>query len=452
MDRIKSYIIVFVLLPFIYSCSADYNKEELGKVKKGMTKSELISKVGIPIKEYDEQRWIYNDNVYLNVFKGKVANYFISGEELKKAKKDVVSLNKVGVDKAYEDVRIGMTKEDVYDMIGTPKVVDYIDVIYYEDYQKIIIHNGVVESVNLHLYQDLSILDKIRLNTSGGGMFVINIALAIIMFGVALEINLEQFKEIYKHPKSILVGILSQFIVLPALTYLLILLIKPTASVALGMILVAASPGGNISNFMTSMSKGNSALSISLTAFATLVAVFMTPFNFSFWGNLYSETSNMIIPIQIDFYQMIKTVLMLLGVPVILGLGFKYMFEDLAAKISKPLKIFSLIFFGGLIVGAMSLNFEFIVKYLYLVALIVMAHNLVALFTGYYLGVIFKLPKIDRRTLSIETGIQNSGLALVLIFNPKLFDGLGGMAFIAAWWGIWHIISGIVISLVWSRR
>ncbi|MCK5906508.1 MAG: bile acid:sodium symporter family protein [Flavobacteriales bacterium] len=282
-------------------------------------------------------------------------------------------------------------------------------------------------------------------------MLVINFALAIIMFGVAIEIEFKHFKEVLKHPKSMMVGVFAQFIALPVLTFLFILLIKPTASVALGMILVAASPGGNISNFMTSLAKGNSALSISLTAFATVMAIFMTPLNFSFWGNLYTETSGTLIPIKIDAYQMVKTVMLLLGIPVILGLLFRKYFTELALKIAKPLKTFSLIFFIGLIVGALSMNFDFFIDYIHLIVLMVFAHNLIALFTGYSLAVVFKLPKIDRRTLSIETGIQNSGLALVLIFNPKLFDGLGGMAFVAAWWGIWHIISGLVVANFFKR-
>ncbi len=344
-----------------------------------------------------------------------------------------------------------MSKEELIEIIGKPNKIENIEIVFYKDHQKLTLYNDTVESIDLNAFQDLSILDKIRLNFNGGSMLIINFALAIIMFGVALEIKFEHFTEVLNHPKSMFVGVFSQFIALPALTFVLILIIKPTASVALGMILVAASPGGNISNFMTSMAKGNSALSISLTALATISAIFMTPLNFSFWGNLYSETSDIVIPIQIDPYQMVKTVMILLGIPVVLGLLFRHYFEKLAFKIAKPLKIFSLVFFVGLIIGAMSLNFEFILKYLHLIVLMVFVHNLLALSTGYSLAVLFKLPKIDRRTLSIETGIQNSGLALVLIFNPKLFDGLGGMAFVAAWWGIWHIISGLAIATVWSK-
>ena len=451
MRSYKILIPVFILF-YMSSCSEDFDSKELNNIKVGDSKELLYSKVGTPSEIDNIDRWIYDGNNSIYISKGKVQDFFLSP-----IKKDIES-NTTTIDgddvlkaRTLRDVRIGMTKEELLEFLGKPKSIEKIEILHFKKHRKIIVHNNIIESIDLHAFQDLAILDKVRLNFNGSGMLVINVALAIIMFGVAIEIEFKHFKEVLKHPKSMMVGVFSQFIALPVLTFLFILLIKPTASVALGMILVAASPGGNISNFMTSLAKGNSALSISLTAFATVMAIFMTPLNFSFWGNLYSETSEVVIPINIDAYQMVKTVMLLLGIPVVLGLLFRKYFTEFALRIAKPLKTFSLIFFIGLIVGALSMNFDFFSDYIHLILLMVFAHNLIALITGYSLAVAFKLPKIDRRTLSIETGIQNSGLALVLIFNPKLFDGLGGMAFIAAWWGIWHIISGLVVANIWKR-
>jgi len=447
------YLISVILLAYMSSCSKGFDTKELQKIKIGDSKELLLTKVGNPTKVQEIERWIYeNNNTIFIGENGKVQDYFISPLNDKHDHNiAIVGIHDKPIIKSFKDVRIGMTREELLVFLGKPYKIEHIEIVLFKNYQKLIIHNNKIESIDLHAFQDLSILDKVRLNFNGGSMLVINFALAIIMFGVAIEIEFNHFREVIKNPKAMLVGVFSQFIVLPALTFLFIWIIQPTASVALGMILVAASPGGNISNFMTSIAKGNSALSISLTAFATVMAVFMTPLNFSFWGNLYSETSDMLIPIKIDPYQMVKTVMLLLGAPVVLGLLFRKYFEEFSLKIAKPLKIFSLVFFIGLIIGAMSMNFEFIVNYVHLIILLVIAHNLIALVTGYSLGAIFKLKKRDRRTLSIETGIQNSGLALVLIFNPKLFDGLGGMAFIAAVWGIWHIVSGLIIVTVWSK-
>ncbi len=174
----------------------------------------------------------------------------------------------------------------------------------------------------------MEVLDHVRLNFSPSGLLFLNIALAFIMFGVALGIKLSDFTDIIQKPKSAITGIISQFLLLPLLTFLLVIILKPAPTIALGMILVASCPGGNISNFMSSMAKANAALSVSLTAFATLSAVFMTPLNFAIWGNLYVKFYNnqsaqaLLRPLEIDQYQMFETVVILLGIPVILGVLF----------------------------------------------------------------------------------------------------------------------------------
>ena len=148
--------------------------------------------------------------------------------------------------------------------------------------------------------QPLKVLDTINLNFSPTGLLILNITLAFIMFGVALEIDVSNFKQIVKKPKSAILGFLSQFLLLPALTFLLIILVDPTPSVALGMLLVAVCPGGNISNFISHLAKGNTALSVTLTAIATIASLFLTPLNFAFWGSMYEKASNLIMPIEIN--------------------------------------------------------------------------------------------------------------------------------------------------------
>ena len=163
----------------------------------------------------------------------------------------------------------------------------------------------------------------------------------------------------------------------------------------------------------------------------------------------------MLVPIEIVFFQMFQTVFLILGIPLLVGILFARKFPVITLKIKKTVKILSILFFIGFIVVALNNNLSLFLRYIHLIFLIVLAHNALALISGYSLAALFKLPKLDRRTLSIETGIQNSGLALVLIFNPLIFPeelNIGGMAFIAAWWGIWHMISGLGIAYVWSRK
>ncbi len=310
------------------------------------------------------------------------------------------------------------------------------------------------------MFESLEALDHVRLNFSQGSLLVLNIAIAFIMFGVALGIHLEDFREIFKNPKPTIVGYVSQFFLLPALTLLFIMIIRPTPSVALGMILVASCPGGNISNFLSSLAKGNSALSVTLTAFATISAVFMTPFNFSFWGGLYVRFYNnnggeFLRPLVIDHVQIFSTVFLILGIPVILGILANKYLPRFTKKVHKPIQGFSVVFFLVMVVVMLKNNFSQFLGSIHLIFLIVLLHNALGLGTGFSIAKLFKLNVRDRRAISIETGIQNSGLALTLMFNPKIFPPdfeLGGMAVIAAWWGVWHIISGLIIASIWGRK
>ncbi len=302
----------------------------------------------------------------------------------------------------------------------------------------------------LHLIFYVLEIDSIRINFSQDALWLLNLCLAIVMFGVALDIKPGDFKNLISNPKATLLGIFSQFILLPALTFGLILLIKPHPNIALGMIMVAACPGGNISNFMTNLSKGNAALSVSLTAFATVAAIFMTPINLQFWGSLYQPTREILQTVSIDPVQIFKTIALILGVPLLLGMWWRQYRPKIAQNMSKWLKPISILIFLGFIAAAFAINFKIFLETIHLVVFIVFIHNGVALSSGYLLARLFFLPTADRKTLTIETGIQNSGLGLLLIFT--FFNGLGGMALVAAWWGLWHIVSGLVLSFFWSRK
>lgn len=293
-------------------------------------------------------------------------------------------------------------------------------------------------------------LDKVQINFDSNGLWVLNIALAIVMFGVALGITLDDFKALLKQPKLVLIGVLSQFILLPLITFLLVLLIKPQPSIALGMFVVAACPGGNISNFMTHLAKGNTALSVSLTAFATFLAIFMTPFNFRFYSELYEPTAQILKVVELNSFELVKLVILILGVPLLIGMLIRYKKPKLALKLSKFLKPLSIVVFAGIVVIAFSKNIDVFNKYIHHVLVIGITHNIVAILLGFVVAKLFRLSFKNQKTLAIETGIQNSGLGLLLIFS--FFNGLGGMAILAAFWGIWHIISGLLLAFFWSRK
>ncbi|MEO9869771.1 bile acid:sodium symporter family protein [Ekhidna sp.] len=292
-------------------------------------------------------------------------------------------------------------------------------------------------------------IDQVTLNFSEAKLFYLNISLGLIMFGVAINLKLEDFIRILKYPRSVVAGIISQFFVLPALTFLLIMLIQPRPSFALGMMLVAACPGGNISNFMSAMARGNTALSVSLTAVSSSLAIIMTPLNLTIWASLYPPTANILTEVSLDFWQLLKTITMLLLLPIAAGMLLRKFKPKFCDRMHPIMHYVSIFIFAVIVLMAFSANFSLFLEYIHLVILLVLAHNAVALITGYQIGVLFRLDQTDKRSIAIETGIQNSGLGLILIFS--FFDGLGGMAIVAAWWGIWHIISGLCLSYFWSR-
>jgi len=293
-------------------------------------------------------------------------------------------------------------------------------------------------------------IDEVRLNFSEDNLFILNILLGFIMFGVALGIKKTHFTDLVKDPKSPIIGVISQFILLPFITFLLVMILRPAPSLALGMMLVAACPGGNISNFISSFSGSNAALSVGLTAIATLGAVIMTPLNFSFYGSLYPDAASILQDIQIDFLKMLKTVFILLIVPLILGMLFAQRFPKTTAKMQPPISVLSFSIFTFFVLIAFFKNYDLFLNWIHAVVFLVLIHNALGLMLGYFLPKVFKRPEKDCRAISIETGIQNSGLALVLIFN--FFDGLGGMTIVAAWWGIWHMISGLTLAIFWKKR
>ena len=306
--------------------------------------------------------------------------------------------------------------------------------------------------------ETIAAIDQIDVQLNAGGMNTINIVLAFVMYGVALGIRPGTFVEVFKKPKSVLLGMCAQLVFLPMFTFFLALALGGSISwtMAMGMILVASCPGGNISNFMSSLSKANVELSVSLTAISTALAVFMTPFNFWLYGNLYLHFAHIpgdVPTLVIPLWDVLKTIFILLGVPLVAGILTARWLPKVAGVLKKPLQWISILFFLAMVVLSFWGNrvaFVQCIKYIFLVVLI---HNLLALAIGFVTGTAFKLPYKDRRTLTIETGIQNSGLGLVLLLGTAIFAHFpphGGMLVITAWWGIWHIVSGLTVSAVFA--
>ncbi len=293
-------------------------------------------------------------------------------------------------------------------------------------------------------------LDTLKINFNNEELWAVNVILAVIMFGVALGIKIEDFKRLFAHPKVVIIGILLQFILFPFITFLLVQIMNPYPSIALGMMMVAACPGGNISNFATHLAGGNSALSISLTAFATLVAIFMTPLNLAFWGGLYEPTANILRSVALDPLVLIRLVSLILGIPLILGMLIRYYKPTIADSLSKILRPLSILILVVFIIGAFYENWTIFIDYVHYVFMAVITLNFLGYFTGFYFSKLMGLSFKNQKTLAIETGIQNSGLGLLLCF--VFFEGLGGMALCLAFWSVWDIASALGLAYFWSKK
>ena len=293
-------------------------------------------------------------------------------------------------------------------------------------------------------------IDNIQVNFDESSLVIMNIVIGFIMFGVALDLKLEDFKHTLKNPKSVLIGMLCQYLLLPFATFILVLIAQPRPSIALGLFLVAACPGGNLSNFLTYLAKGNTPLSISMSAISTTAAIFMTPLNTLIWASFYEPTRELMRSFSIAPGDMFQTIFLMLGLPIILGMIIRAKAPNFAIKVNKVMSTLSIVIFLAFIVIMLYNNYDVFSQHLGSVVWIVIILNAVAISIGYYMGRLAKVSDADRRAIAIEIGIQNSGLGLVLIFN--FFGGLGGMAMVAAWWGIWHIISGLIVAYVWSKR
>jgi BASS family bile acid:Na+ symporter len=293
-------------------------------------------------------------------------------------------------------------------------------------------------------------IDKVVINFDEGQLFLLNICLGFLMFGVSLDLSLQDFKQVLKTPKPILVGLTSQLVLLPILTIVLIFVFKPAYTIQLGMLMVAACPGGNISNYMVHRSHGNTALSITMTSIVTLAAVLLTPLSFLIWTKILQTPPEFDRDISVDFLAMISIIIEIILVPLALGLLIQRYAPKVRSWIIRPVKIFSILLLLGIIFFALLGNVEIIKYHLAYVFVIVLIHNGLAYALGFYFARANSLDNRDAKAISIETGIQNSGLGLILIFN--YFYGLGGMAVVAAWWGVWDIISGFALSSYWNIR
>lgn len=267
----------------------------------------------------------------------------------------------------------------------------------------------------------------------------ISLLLGIIMFGMGLTLSLDDFKGIVKAPKSVFIGVLAQYTIMPLLAFALANLFQLPPEVAVGVILVGCCPGGTASNVMTFLAKGNTALSVTVTAISTILAPIMTP-------SLTLLFASKWLPVSAG--DMFLSIVQIVLIPIVLGVAIRLLFQK---QVDKSVKVLPLVSVVGIVLVAsavVAVNKESIATTGLLIFSVVILHNVLGLLLGYLLAKILKLDFQDQKAISIEVGMQNSGLGSALAlahFAPVA-------AVPSALFSVWHNISGPLLATWWGKR
>ena len=296
----------------------------------------------------------------------------------------------------------------------------------------------------------MAALDRITLVLDPAAQNVLGVLLALIMFSVALGLSMADFRQVARRPGVIAYGLGLQMVMLPAMTFVVSGWLAATPSIALGMMVVAACPGGNVSNFFTLNAKGDAALSVSLTAFSSVLCTFTTPFNIILWASLHPQTRSLLAEIGVDRSAFILQTFLLLGLPLAAGMLVSARAPSWARRLRGPCRTLAFLALVVFVVGAVVANRDHLGAFGWLVLPAAAAHNALALGLGYGAARIAGLPAPTRRAFTFEIGIQNTGLGLVILLEH--FQGLGGAALMTAAWGVWHFVSGTSLVALWARR
>lgn len=299
-------------------------------------------------------------------------------------------------------------------------------------------------------------IDQLQVVLNNETRTLMAVILAIMMFNVALSLKVEHFRAVLSRPLQLAGGATAQLIGLPLLTLALVIAINPPASVALGMFVIAACPGGNISNVLTYFARGDSAYSVSLTAISSTAVAVTMPVTILTLAQVYPPTSALIDALDVDAWAFLSQTVSLLGLPLVAGMVLAARWPALADRIRAVLTPGSLIALAGIVVAGVAGNWHLVIAVGALIIPIAVAHNASAFLMGWTVAHGLRLAGAGRRSLTIEVGIQNGGLGLLILLNQ--FDGLGGAAAIVATWSVWHLIAGSGVAGIfrgvdaWSGR
>jgi BASS family bile acid:Na+ symporter len=268
---------------------------------------------------------------------------------------------------------------------------------------------------------------------------VINPLLGVIMFGMGMALSLEDFKIVFSRPKDVIIGCVAQFTIMPLLAWVLSQVFSLDEALAVGVVLVGCCPGGTASNVITYLAKGDLALSVGMTATSTVLAPVMTPL--LVW--LLAGQS-----VDVDVAGMLLSILWVVILPIVAGLIVKALWPKFTERATAYLPAVSSLFIAFIVLIIIAANAQKLLAGGMVIILVVMLHNLCGLGLGWLIGRLLRLPDSKRRAISIEVGMQNSGLAsslATLHFAAYPMATIPGAVF-----SVWHNISGAIVARLYA--
>lgn len=293
-------------------------------------------------------------------------------------------------------------------------------------------------------------MSDIAIEFSSTDLWLVNIAVGLMMFGVAMGMTLDDFRRVREIPRAPVAGLVAQFLALPALTSLAVWAFDIPPEIGIGMILVACCPGGTYSNVATWLARGSVAVSVTMTAISSVAAVVLTPLNLAFWGGINPVTSEVLADIVVSPLQILAVLAVVLAIPIAAGMLLRTRAPGFADRAERPARIGTVVLFLVIVALAFSKNLALFLDTWDTLVPVVVVHNAAALALGFTIASLLRLAEPDRRAVTLEVGIQNSGLGLALAFSfmPELGDAI----LVTAMWGVWHLVAGIGLALLWSRH
>ena len=293
-------------------------------------------------------------------------------------------------------------------------------------------------------------IDDFSLEISDGFDLAIKAMIALLLLGIAMDVRADDLRQVARRPAVFAAVTAAQFVLVPALSVVLIALFDLPPSVALGMLLVVSGPAGSMSNLLTHRARGDVALSVSLTTLSSVLSAVVTPVALAFWASRSPQANEVLDAVDLDPLEVLVEVLLLIVAPFALGILVARFLPRVAERVRPLVEPTVLVMLLVIVVGGLAANLPVAAPYLLEIGPAVVAQNALSLGVGFAVALLCRVPEASRRAITLETGVRNTALALVLAIS--FFPEYGGVALVAGLWGVWDVATGLALATWWRRR